>query len=219
MVEVHTPKSTASASSIVRNDSPYCEASGPIVHEGFVAARVRAVQAKCDGTQQKISHSPMKICPTPRWLQITDHVVPPQCPLPSGRAAASQRRDISTEPAILQFHSYRPQSSFINTTMPIDAVDIAASSPSLEKVNEAEKSIPRHQTIRANNAKTYKGWSSSLHGVGYHHDIVGLEPKLSSNCRIADKIGSLTDRGWVGYNIFGKAYNDRHAFPVLCSHS
>ncbi|KAL9136189.1 MAG: hypothetical protein Q9175_002598 [Cornicularia normoerica] len=44
MVKERTPKTPASSRSIVRNHSPYCESTGPIVQRGFVAARIRALQ-------------------------------------------------------------------------------------------------------------------------------------------------------------------------------
>lgn len=50
--------------SIVRNHSPYSESTGPIVQEGFVAARVRALQGFLDRTQDGIrSRSPLTPCP------------------------------------------------------------------------------------------------------------------------------------------------------------
>ncbi|CAF9926530.1 hypothetical protein IMSHALPRED_006986 [Imshaugia aleurites] len=39
-----TPRTPASSRSIIRSYSPYCESTGPIVQEGFVAARIRALQ-------------------------------------------------------------------------------------------------------------------------------------------------------------------------------
>ena len=52
--------------SIVRIHSPYCESTGPIVQEGFVAARVRALQGFSDQPQTLLrSHSPITPCPRP----------------------------------------------------------------------------------------------------------------------------------------------------------
>ena len=63
--------------SIPRDHSPYCEATGPIVKEGFVAARVRGFQALEHDTDRKKSHSPMIPCPVPHWLTIYEPQVPP----------------------------------------------------------------------------------------------------------------------------------------------
>lgn len=54
----------------MRSHSPYCEAKGPIVDEGFVAARIRDLQRVYH--QKRIptqSHSPMSPCPIYPKLQ------------------------------------------------------------------------------------------------------------------------------------------------------
>lgn len=70
MMKEHTPKTPASGRSIVRNHSPYCESTGPIVQEGFVAARIRALQGFSNQAPIATrSHSPSTPCP-PRWLNV-----------------------------------------------------------------------------------------------------------------------------------------------------
>ncbi len=56
-----TPKTPASRRSIIRNHSPYSESTGPLVQEGFVADRVRALQGFSN--QAQIAHSPLTPCP------------------------------------------------------------------------------------------------------------------------------------------------------------
>ena len=71
------PQTPASERSIVRNHSPYCESTGPIVQEGFVASRIRALQDLHNKAQSTAhSRSPMIPCP-PRWLQIYSPRSPP----------------------------------------------------------------------------------------------------------------------------------------------
>ena len=61
MAKEQTPKTPRS---IVRNHSPYCESAGSIVQEGFVAARVRALQGFSDQAQNVTrSHYPPTTCP------------------------------------------------------------------------------------------------------------------------------------------------------------
>ena len=61
MTKAQTPKTPRS---IVRNHSPYSESTGPIVQEGFVAARVRALQDFSAQTQKVTrSRSPLTPCP------------------------------------------------------------------------------------------------------------------------------------------------------------
>lgn len=60
----------SSGSSNVRSHSPYCEATGPIVDEGFVAARIRDLQRVYHQKRLPIqSHSPMSPCPIYPKLQ------------------------------------------------------------------------------------------------------------------------------------------------------
>ena len=73
-----SPRTPASNRSIVRNHSPYCESTGPIVREGFVAARVRALQGFSHPTQIGTrSHSPLTPCP-PRRLHAYKLRSPPR---------------------------------------------------------------------------------------------------------------------------------------------
>lgn len=54
----------------VRSHSPYCEATGPIVDEGFVASRIRELQKVYHRTWTPTqSHSPMSPCPIYPKLQ------------------------------------------------------------------------------------------------------------------------------------------------------
>ena len=71
------PQTPASERSILPNHSPYCESTGPIVQEGFVASRIRALQDLHNKAQSTThSQSPMTPCP-PRWLQIYSPRSPP----------------------------------------------------------------------------------------------------------------------------------------------
>lgn len=65
----HDSEASQSKSSI-RSHSPYCEATGPIVEEGFVAAQVRAFQeAHSQAWISSRSHSPMIPCSVNQKLQ------------------------------------------------------------------------------------------------------------------------------------------------------
>ena len=58
------PSSPSSGKSIRRNHSPFCESTGPIVQEGFVAARIRILQGlQAQALVGNRSHSPMIPCP------------------------------------------------------------------------------------------------------------------------------------------------------------
>lgn len=59
MMKERTLQTPASSRSIIRNHSPYCEPTGPLVQEGFVTARIQALQGF--STREQIatrSHAP-----------------------------------------------------------------------------------------------------------------------------------------------------------------
>lgn len=72
------PTTKESEYPIPRDHSPCYEAIGPIVHNGFVAARIRDFQALQHDRSQMSSHSPMIHCPVPPWLQIYDPASTPK---------------------------------------------------------------------------------------------------------------------------------------------
>lgn len=66
--------SASLGTSTVRSHSPYCEATGPIVDEGFVAARIHELQkAYHQAWTPTQSHSPMSPCPIYPKLQRYEH--------------------------------------------------------------------------------------------------------------------------------------------------
>ncbi|KAM0799356.1 hypothetical protein BDR22DRAFT_333420 [Usnea florida] len=81
VMKEQSPRTPASSRSIVRNHSPYSESTGPIVRQGFVAARVRALQGLSHPTQIGTrSHSPLTPCP-PRRLHVYKLRSPPRSSL------------------------------------------------------------------------------------------------------------------------------------------
>jgi len=67
--------------SIKRDHSPYCESKGPIIQEGFVAQRIRALQElQAYALAGNRSHSPMIACP-PRWVRSYEPLSPPRSAL------------------------------------------------------------------------------------------------------------------------------------------
>jgi len=68
---------------IMRDHSPYCESKGPIIQEGFVAQRIRALQElQAHALAGNRSHSPLIPCP-PRWVRSYEPLSPPRAALPT----------------------------------------------------------------------------------------------------------------------------------------
>ena len=72
------PNTAGSGNEIRRNHSPFCESTGPIVQEGFVAARIRVLQElQAQALVGNRSHSPMTACP-PNWIRFYEPCSPPK---------------------------------------------------------------------------------------------------------------------------------------------
>lgn len=80
MAKVEKPGSRGLGEPIRRDHSPYCESKGPIIQEGFVSQRIRALQAlQAHAMAGNRSHSPMVPCP-PRWVKSYEPISPPRLP-------------------------------------------------------------------------------------------------------------------------------------------
>ena len=206
-----TPKTNTSTRSIVRDHSPYCEATGPIVHEGFVAARVRAIQEKHDGTHQKMSHSPMTPCPVSWWFQITDPLTSPKSS-PKSRLSTVSRMHINTkEPVTPLSYSIKTKASPLGNAVHGDKTGIAAGSPPLGRIDADVMTILSPQAIPSSRTKASEDWAPSYHKEGPPHDGIKSMPILSPRRSATDRLGSPVGHGRIGSDVFGKAYNDRQS--------
>ena len=214
MMEHRTPKSIASARSTVRGHSPYCEATGPIVHEGFVAARVRAIQANFDETPQNLSHSPLIPCPVPHWLQIMDSKTPPYPPS-SGRRKGSPKYAIDTGSAVVPSRSSEPQSDI--RTVGVGIGDNSTSQTFTGAIINDNIPISSPNPVLPITTPVYDKWLLANHDEGqqiYCFDSENYSRPLSS---VADRSTSLVDRGWVGCDVFGKVNSDNCTSQVHAS--
>ena len=261
------PKTPISEKSIVRNHSPYCESTGPIVHEGFVASRIRALQGLHNKAQSTThSHSPMTPCPpqslhnhrvrtspTPAWstkavekspesleVEVAEQPQEVEVVLNDSEKLLSELPAHLDDPfdAIIPREVQESQKSpekiparkadYVGAIMPPQAQDdpieppesCVSNTPSTDALttNESNKTevhtptndaILSPRAIPAKLANPFNPWNDASGTESCDSEITPLRnirPKIS----IADKLGSLVERGWVGMDVFGKAYNDRH---------
>ena len=280
MIKERTPKTPASGRSIVRNHSPYCESTGPIVQEGFVAARIRALQGFSNQAQIVTrSHSPVTPCPS-RWLHVyksrslpkpflalkpvltgtdmlatgtikrchteilsKDHQKFASASVGSTRssdiAPISQLKDQqSTLESSAQTRLYdrarvaqNPSPNLFADTAPSQYVQrnqdhITAATPSTPYVSRSEvdqvddmpveNSPPPEKTILSSHAiqpDLVEPWSTwnCLPQAEDHDNYNSHEQALKSRGSIAEKLGSIVERGWVGGDAFGNTYGDESA--------
>ena len=196
----------------MRDHSPYCEATGPIVGEGFVAARVQAIQGSENVTRQRRSHSPMTPCPIPRWLQIYEPITPPKSTLTSKSPIATGGRDFTrgSERPPPYYRKSKP-SPLATSTVHLPSTDVAAVNTSQDESVTEEKIILSPQAIPPGLAKPSYTCSFPRQREEHYHSSMESGRSLRPGRSVADKLGSLVDRGWVGCDVFGRAYNEQHA--------
>ncbi|KAL2048472.1 hypothetical protein N7G274_000384 [Stereocaulon virgatum] len=271
------PKTPISEKSIVRNHSPYCESTGPIVHEGFVASRIRALQGLHDKAQCTThSHSPMTPCPsrllhkhrvstspTPAWSTRAIVKSPEGLELEAAEQLQEEvkvvlndsEKLLSKLPAQLDdpFDAILPRevqespkspdenpgrkADYVGAIMPPQAQDdlieppesCVSDTPSTDalKSNESSKTevysptddaILSPRAIPAKLANPFNSWNDASGIESCDSEISPLR-KIRPKISIADKLGSLVERGWVGMDVFGKAYNDRHTSDDVTSNT
>ncbi|MCJ1272484.1 hypothetical protein MMC21_000270 [Puttea exsequens] len=285
LIKDWSPQTPGSA--IVRQHSPYCESTGPIVKEGFVAARVQALHStSSESTIPFRSHSPMTPCPRPgvrQWEVCTPprrrstqtpatiacfrgrgHTV--DCPRENEPSTLEQKNKdnrtpplkASTDPPPPRFWGVATPQSFhelsSSPTPPMRTFEIddvfgddskmsstkesskqnLSSSPSsptrtIESKNGfgddnrisstkqssiqdhtivSPRALPSQMTNPASSSKPLPQIESQGGGAGVNQD-------LRARTSIADKLGSMVERGWVGLDVFGKAQEDRRASEPL----
>ena len=248
----------ASEKSPVRYHSPYCEATGPIVQDGFVAARIRTLQALSNHAFKPIrSHSPMLECPGP-WLHDRQHHTPPTPGSPAkssleghdgpkreinsdgyGKTLSNRSQEQCNEVSVqmMSLSDAVPAQRLIDLRSqahqgqdPINLPESSASRPphsdavaiedstTIGRRTPSEDGILSPRAIPASLAEPSKVWKDISQTGSYDNDNShnqNLRPKRS----IADRLGSMVERGWVGCDVFGKAHNRREASDSIAGES
>ena len=224
MTKEQTPKTPRS---IVRNHSPYSESTGPIVQEGFVAARVRALQGFPDKTQNA-TRSPYPLTPCPLHVYKSRNPTRPsfgfkpqeQHPFPGTtmpRRSTTRDRRTGIPSATLSKDTMLPSSATrcqehltapstmhdLSSKLKRDDVDDAP----LANALPSEKSILSPHAIKADLVEPLATWNCLSQTEDRNDDYV-REQASKPRGSIADKLGSMVERGWVGGNVFGKVYGD-----------
>lgn len=248
-----SPKPSCSANAIVREHSPYCEATGPIVQEGFVAARVRALQHLQDNGNTTIrSHSPTAPCPRPWTRTCEAHSHPSHALTPTPASIASSRRriyavkypeiatplkghqissseasarSVSRDTLLPPLENARgprlipelsgSQTALLQTSHSEDVSVDDTFSRGMQRSSETENQIFSPRALPAKLADPSKTLGF-LQQNGLHDSEPGHE---QSRRPIAERLGSMVERGWVGMDVFGKSYNDRKTSDPISSTS
>ena len=98
-----------------------------------------------------------------------------------------------------------------------DAVAVEDST-TIGRRTPSEDEILSPRAIPASLADPSKAWRDISQTESYDNDnshIQNLRPKRS----IADRLGSMVERGWVGCDVFGKAHNGREASDSIAGES
>ncbi len=223
----------------MREHSAYYEATGPIVQEGFVAARVRALQQlKGEGNCTFLSHSPITPCPRP-WAQTPeDHSHPRHAFTPTPESVASRRSEIDTsnlsktarpsdghqigpsEASTLNFFRGSSAHPRDKPQSPPLIPELSASQTPLLQASHSEDMSsddtvatgPQRHSNNENQIHSHRALPPNLADPSTTED--GHEPDLRPKRSIAARLGSMVERGWVGLDVFGKSYDRKASDPV-----
>ena len=189
---------SSNADSLAREHSLFCESTGPIVQEGFVASRIRAFQALENVIGRKKSHSPMVPCPVPPWRPICEPEAPPK-PIYSLR---SPRKAMAPPPG----RDPRPKSDYTGRHM-------TKKTSRRQLCQNSSRSIRSRQDEQIHGPKAIPPSLASifdhpLSTTSVNSDTVssaGSRHIVRSRRSVADKLGSLVDREWAGCDFIDKA--------------
>ena len=233
ITEPQPPNSPGSVISSVRIHSPYCEATGPIVQEGFVASRVRALQGlQIQSPRPSIhSHSPLTPCPIPKTAKMHEPLTPLLRRTLQPSVTIKQSSDTKSSDCLQRRHSPQetPNQDQANPTLDghnheqprrrppaaaphaHDYISAKLKSSSLHNFEtyESEKEIFSPQAMPPELAKP--SYPSDSLGHNEEHQFRSSCPRnvVGQRRSIADKLGAMVECGWVGCDVFGKAYNER----------
>ena len=200
------PRTQAFDVSIARIHSPYCEATGPTVKEGFVAARVRALHSLEDQNSgpKATSHSPMTPCPGPKEIRAKK------------RAKASIFRAVSPNstsfgskhPSVLESSQAQAEYSrsdlYLDNTSPtaragdpiVDSTSDAITTEST-KILDPRREILSPRAIPAQMAKPFASWALSGHDDKLPSEFCHPQDDLRQQGSVAEKLGSIVESGWA----------------------
>ena len=190
-----------------RDHSPYCEATGPIVHEGFVAARIKDFQAlQNEPPGRKRSHSPMISCPVPSWFKIYEPQTPP--------------KTISTHSRNTQKGSEHSRSSAVTRFGNRDVFEKQENHCKAERrrsfsgkaVSEGEETILGPRAIPAELVTHLDTPTRSQSKATCGKNTAKLRQMLRSRRSVAEKLGSLVDRGWTQRDFLDDAFDETKLF-------
>ena len=241
----------------MRYHSPYCEATGPIVQDGFVASRIRTLQALSNDAFKPIrSHSPMLECPGP-WLHDRQHHTPPIPGSPAkssveghdgpksetnnddhGNAASNRIQEQCNEFSVqMSLSDAVPAQRLIDMGLqahqgqaPIELPELSALRPprsnavaiedstTIGRRTPSEDGILSPRAIPASLAEPSKAWRDTSQAGSYDNDN-SHNQNLRSKKSIADRLGSIVERGWLGCDVFGKVHNGREGSESIASES
>lgn len=214
--EKRTPKTPSSE---MRKHSPYCEATGPIVEEGFVASRVRVLQAKLEDRGQSDGDS--RSCPISPWAQMFDpyksnttrsiigsrrgaHVAESKSNQPSQTTLQSHVEDSEKPPKPEVVHEAAPLGNHVNaqeTTvssfndrMEGDGWGTRADHSNNTEMTEKEILSPRAVPPQL---ASHIGDHDAKSPRSTSAAIRALHPRRS----VADRLGSMVEREWVGCDV------------------
>lgn len=175
---------------IPREHSPYCEATGPIVGEGFVASRIREFQNLHQNHHERRSHSPMTPCPVPAWLPIYERHTSPRAVY--RRLVEADSQSLRSRRSKLSVQDYNAGRKTRETRR-----SRLSKHSSAHELRNSQDAIFRPRALRADLLTPAESETHIQDSKGQKQGEYGtFERVLRQRRSMAQRLSSLVDRNW-----------------------
>lgn len=207
------PKTHKLTSTLIRYHSPYCEARGPLVRQGFVSDRVRAIQGSYQQAQAQQRASNLSIISgfTDRRPRRVKLHAPPESLLAPGKPATKQTQVTAKQPPPLPPRSGNTQSDPVTSTGSDYTVNGEAGDFITATADEDGEVLLSPRAIPPRLAVPSESPTRSHSGERQSGNSPGLMPMLYSRQSVAERLGDMVGNGPVESDVSCQAYNGRHS--------
>ena len=206
-----TPKTHKLTPTLIRCHSPYCEATGPLVRQGFVSDRVRAFQGSYQQAQSQQRASNLSIVSgfTDRWPRRVKLHAPPESLLAPGKPRTKQTQVTAKQPPPLPPHPSNTQSNSVTSSGFDYTVNGEAGDSLTATADEDGEVLSSPRAIPPLLAVPTKSPTRSPSREGQCSNSPRLMPVSYSRQSVAERLGDMVDNGPVESDVSCQAYNGR----------
>lgn len=207
------PKTYKLTPTLIRCHSPYCEATGPLVRQGFVGDRVRAIQGSYQQAQvqQRVSSPSIVSGFTDRRLRRVNLHAPPESLLASVKPRTKQTQVAAKQPPPLPPRSGNTQSNSVTSIESDYTVNGEAGDFLTATADEDREVLLSPRAIPSLLAVPSESPTRSHSGEGQSGNSPGPMPMSYSRQSVAERLGDMVGNGSVESDVSCQVYNGRQS--------